>query len=214
MIIDISRRLINPKARQWLLRNRHLKAKELKLDDSEYRLLDLYGAVSGWDKRYEHIFEAVHATDKQIGDILRWSSSKTCRVRNKLIKKGLVEEIDIGAYKILFHFHKDENLILQSQVANLQTETAEAKEEIADLQPVRGQNINTSLYSSNKVYVALHTRDEYIRVIKIVEDVTKQINDAKGWFSDDPEMKKLVEEQQQQANAMLMYEIENDLLPI
>lgn len=213
--MNILRRLANPKAYQRLYRNRHLTAKSFNLNDQEYRLWDLYGAVCGWDKRYNDIFQAVHATDEEIADILGWSSSKTCRTRNGLMKKGIVKERTRGIYEILLIPSLDsEPAKLQDEIADSQAEVAATKEKNADLQPIQGQNDNSSLYSSKGVYTSLRTREEYDDVKKRVDNLTNRIDKIDGWLSDDPAIKAMVDEQQCLAEAMLMYEIENDLLPI
>lgn len=213
--MNILRRLVNPKAYQRLYRNRHLTAKSLNLNDQEYRLWDLYGAVSGWDRRYDEIFQAVYATDEEIANILGWSPSKTCRTRNGLMKKGIVKERTRGIYEILLIPSLDnEPAKMQGKIASTQGETAEVKEVNADLQPIQGQTDNSPLYSSKGVYTSLRTRDEYDDVKKRVDDLTNRIDKIGGWLSDDPAIKTMVDEQQRLAEAMLMYEIENDLLPI
>lgn len=129
MKLHIERRLLNTKARQRLFKNRHLHARELRLDDAEFRLLDLYGAVISWDKvNYPDQYESVKATDQQIGEILMWSYSKVCRVKNKLIKKGLVRKDGNADYKVLRIFDKE------MPIADMQENVANSQKEIATMQ--------------------------------------------------------------------------------
>lgn len=212
--MNITRRLAN-KSWQKLYRNRHLTAKKLNLSDQEFRLWDLYGAVSGWDKKYEEIFQAVHATDEEIAGILGWSSSKTCRTRNGLIKKGVMKERTRGVYEILLIPSPDsEHAKMQDKNASTHVEIAEVKEVNADLQPIQGKNDDSPIFSSRGVYTSLRTREEYEDIKNIVDDLSNGITEADGWLSNDPKMKAMVDEQQRLAGLMLMYEIENDLLPI
>jgi len=213
--MKILRRLVNPKAYQRLYRNRHLTAKSFDLNDQEYRLWDLYGAVSGWDRRYDEIFQAVDATDEAIANILGWSSSKTCRTRNGLMRKGLVKERTRGVYEILIIPSPDsEPAKMQDQIASTHKEDAGVNEENAVVQPIQGKNDNSPLYSSKRFYASLRTREEYENIKNRVNDLTNKIEKIGGWLSKDPAIKALVDEQQRLANMMLMYEIENDLLPI
>lgn len=213
--MNILRRLNNPKAHQRLYRNRHLRAKELNLSDPEYRLWDLYGAVSGWDKKYNEIFEMIHATDEQIAEILNWSPSKTCRTRNELIKKGLIKEQTRGIYKILFIPSPDsETAVMPDKNAQMQPKLAPMEIEPATTQANPGINSESPLYSSKGIYTLLRTKDEYIRVKNRVNDLTKKITEVDGWLSDNPKLKAMVEEQQRLANLMLTYEIEHDLVPL
>lgn len=211
--MNILRRISN-NSYQKLYRNRHILAKDLNLNDQEYRLWDLYGALAGWDKRYEDIFQIVHATDEEIANITGWSTSKTCRTRNGLIRKKLVSEKSRGVYKILLIPCKDnKNASVSDETANLKDEVAPKTEESADLQLVSGKSDKSSLYSFNGVYGSIRTKEEYMDVKKREEEVSEMINKSDGWLSDDPDMKKLVDEQQRLAGLQLEYEIENDLIP-
>ena len=216
MKLHIERRLLNPRGKQTLYRNRHLYAKILKLNDAEYRLLDLYGALIVWDKKnYPEQYESVQASDKQISDILRWSVSKVCRTKNKLIEKKLVRMDGIADYKVLLIFNKEIEVdALHNVFTNKQNDVAVVTNQIANLQTISGQNINSSICSYKLRYVSLKSRDEYIDVKKQVDDLTEQITKSDGWFSEDPKLEEMVDKQQYLANLMLVYEIENDLLPI
>ena len=215
MKLHIERRLTNPKGRQILYRNRHLCARALKLDDAEYRLLDLYGSLIVWDKdNYPEQYGSVQASDKQIGDILDWDTSKVCRAKKRLIKKKLVRMDGIADYKILLIFDKEidvENL--QNTIAQKQNNVAEVKSNNANLQTIPGKKTDSVICSYKLRYVSLKSRDEYIDVKKQVDDLTNKITESDGWFSEDPKMKALVEKQQYLANLMLEYEIDNDLIP-
>lgn len=81
------------------------------------------------------------------------------------------------------------------------------------MQEIQGQTASISLSSSKYQYVVIKTKKEYEEIKNKVDVLTKEIDDFNGWLSDDPKLKKMVEEQQKLANAMLMYEIEHDLLP-
>lgn len=59
---------------------------------------------------------------------------------------------------------------------------------------------------------SIKTDEEYKLVKARVEKLGKIIGD--NWFSDNPRIKKLVQEHQHLANKMLEYEIEHDLIPI
>lgn len=211
--MNISNRLNN--SWQRIYRNRQLVAKQLGLSDQEYRLWDLYIAVNGWDKRYEESYQAVHATDKQIADILGWSSSKVCRTRSGLVKKGVIRERERSVQEMLLLPGKlDDIAQLQNKDANLHEQIAEVKNEIADSQPIQGKNNNDSLVSYNGMYFPIKTKERYEEVKSTVDNLTKQIDEVKGWLSDDPKMIAMVNEQQRLAGMMLEYEIEHDLLPI
>lgn len=210
----IERRLKNTRARQRLYKNRHLHARELKLDDAEFRLLDLYGAVINWDKvNYPDQFETVKASDQQIGDILVWSNSKVCRVKNKLIKKGLVRKDGNADYKVLRIFDKETPVAnMQENIAPVQEKVAPMQENIADLQEIQGKMDSFPLSSSKYQYV-IKNKEEYEETKNKVEALSNKIDELHGWLSNDPKLRSMVNEQQRLANAMLMYEIDNDLLP-
>lgn len=78
-------------------RSRHLLAKELDLKDEEYRLWDFMVATCGWDNRHVDSYLIVEATLEHIASFLCWSTSKTSRVMNILIGKGIiVRKKDVG----------------------------------------------------------------------------------------------------------------------
>lgn len=60
----------------------------------------------------------------------------------------------------------------------------------------------------------IKTKEEYEQLKARVEALSKKIDDSSGWLSEEPAMRKMVNEQQRLAGQMLEYEIENDLLPI
>ena len=211
--MSISNRLNN--SWQRIYRNRQLVAKKLGLSDQEYRLWDLYIAVNGWDKRYEESYQAVHATDKQIAGILGWSQSKVCRTRSGLVKKGVIRERARSIQEMLLLPGKlDDIAQLQNKDASMHEEISDLEDKNANLQPIQGKNDNDSLVSYNGLYFAIKTRERYGEVKNMVDNLTKQIDEVKGWLSEDPKMKAMVNEQQRLAGLMLDYEIENDLLPI
>lgn len=214
MKVPIERRLVNPRGKQTLYRNRHLHARELKLSDAEYRLLDLYGAVSGWDTRYSGQYETVQATDKEIAEILGCDKTTVSKTRKKLMLKNLVRKDGPGDYKILRIFNKEVPIDGKHvKVADFQLSVANSKQEVAKIQEDQGYDSTSTISSSKEVYVFIRTEQEYKKVSERVNLLTQKLDEIHGWLSDDPKLIAMVGEQQRLANAMLMYEIEHDLLP-
>lgn len=210
--MNILRRLNN--TYQKVYRNRHLVAKQLNLKDSEYRLWDLCLAIYDWDKKHEETYQTVETTDKILADILGWSSSKVCRVRNGLIEKGTIKEKARSLYEVvLLPSSKNNTAKLQDENANLQDQIAETQENIAELQSNQDKTDETTIVSYKGKY-RINTVDEYNDIKNKVDELSKNIDEKHCWLSDKPEEKILVDEQQRLAGLMLNYEIENDLLPI
>jgi len=65
-----------------------------------------------------------------------------------------------------------------------------------------------------KQEIAIKTKEEYEEIVKKVDALSKKIDESSGWLSEEPAMRKMVNEQQRLAGQMLEYEIEHDLLPI
>lgn len=210
--MNILRRLNNTYQRVY--RNRHLVAKQLILKDSEYRLWDLYLAIYDWDKKHKETYQTVETTDSILADILDWSSSKVCRVRNGLIEKGAIKEKARSFYEVvLLPSSKNDVAKLQDDNANLHNEIAKTQENIAEMQSNQDKTDQSTIVSYKGKY-SISTEEEYISIKLKVDELSKQIDEINCWLSNRPEEKALVDEQQQLSNLMLNYEIENDLLPI
>lgn len=210
--MNILRRLNN--TYQKVYRNRHLVAKQLNLKDSEYRLWDLCLAVYDWDKKHEETYQTVETTDSILADILNWSSSKVCRVRNRLIVKGAIKEKARSFYEVVLLPSSNNDIAkLHDDNANLHNEIAETQENIAELQSNQDETDKTTIVSYKGKY-SISTEEEYISVKLKVDELSKQIDEINCWLSNKPEEKTLVNEQQRLAGLMLTYEIDNNLLPI
>lgn len=212
MNMQISRRLNNTYQRVY--RNRHLIAKNLKLNDREYRLWDLYIALYDWDKDHTETYQTVQATDLVLSEVLGWSPPKVCRVRNLLLKKGAIKPIGRSIYTIVLLPQKENNFAgLQNSIAEMQDEIAPVQEKVAEVQQIQGYSDPNTIVSYKDKY-RINTEEEYTRAKIRVDELSKQIDKMGCWLSDKPEEKVLVDEQQRLAGEMLIYEIDNDLLPI
>lgn len=210
--MNILRRLNN--TYQKVYRNRHLIAKGLVLDDPEYRLWDLYIALYDWDKSHSETFQTVEATDLVLKEILDWSISKVCRVRNRLLKKGAIKPVGRSIYTVSLLPQKENDIAsLKNNVAQMQNEIAPMQEKIAEKQQFQGYLDSNTIVSYKGKY-RINTVDEYNDIKNKVDELSKNIDEKNCWLSDKPEERTLVDEQQRLAGLMLNYEIENDLLPI
>lgn len=212
MNMQISRRLNNTYQRVY--RNRHLIAKNLKLNDREYRLWDLYIAIYDWDKGHIETYQTVQATDLMLSEVLGWSPSKVCRVRNLLLEKGSIKSTARSTYSIVLLPQKENNIAeLKDDTAKMQDDIAPVQEKVAEVQQIQSYPTpNTTVSYKDKYRIS--TEEEYVRVKIRVDQLNKQIDVMHCWLSDKPEEKVLVDEQQRLAGEMLIYEIDNDLLPI
>ena len=201
------------KTYQKLYRNRHLVATQLELDDAEYRLWDLYTALYDWDQKHTETFGTVEATDKEIADILLWSSSKVCRTRNRLLEKQVVTPIKKSGYRIFPSLElKNSSTDTQEKIANVHDGNASMKQDIALVQQNRDHTSPSSIVSYKDKYKFTNTKEEYQRIKFQIEELAGRIDDR--WFDSNPEVQKLVGKHQVLAHQMLYYEIENNLLPI
>ncbi|MCL5090834.1 MAG: hypothetical protein M1514_02370 [Patescibacteria group bacterium] len=193
-------------------RNRHHVAKRLNLKDSEYRLWDLYLAVYDWDKKHEETYQTVETADKVLANVLNWSPSKVCRVRNRLIKKEAIREKARSFYEVVLLPSSKNNVAkLQDDNANLQDQIAELQENTAKLQSNQDKTDQTTIVSYKGKY-CISTEEEYRSVKDKVDLLSQKIGN--NWFDDQPEVKQMIFEHEALANAMLSYEIDHDLLPI
>lgn len=145
---------------QKVYRNRHVLAKNLVLDDAEYRLWDLLIALYDWDKKHEEDYGTVKATDRGLAELLNWSYSKVCRARNGLLMKGIIFRRDRSVYKIFPLPQLNENISLtQQNVAEMQNEISTEQQDIASLQQKQGYSGNSSIVSyKDKFSIGSHRR--------------------------------------------------------
>ena len=173
--MQISRRLNNTYQRVY--RNRHLIAKDLKLNDREYRLWDLYIAIYDWDKKHTETFQTIQATDLMLAEVLSWSPSKVCRVRNLLLKKGTIKPIGRSSYTVVLLPQKENDIAgLQNSVAEMQDEIAPVQEKVAEVQQIQGYSTPNTIVSYKDKY-RINTEEEYVRVKLKVDELNKQIDE-------------------------------------
>jgi hypothetical protein len=191
---------------QKVYRNRHLWSRNLRLTDAEYRLWDLFVALYDWDKKHNETYETIEATDCQIAKILDWSDSKSCRVRNNLLRKvkGYLKQIGRSSYKI-------QPIINEEEIAPMQNKDDQMQEKLAPMQENSIQQEPNSIVSYKDKYL-IDTEDKYKSIKAVVNNLEEKIKNR--WLSDNIEDKLLVEEHQKLANSLLSYEINNDLLPL
>lgn len=142
-------------------RNRHLLAKELNLKDEEYRLWDFMVATCGWDSRHIDTYLIVEATLGHIAGFLHWSTSKTSRVMNNLINKGIIVRKKDAGYEIKLRAErgseeKDKEGLMEMgiDVSPLAKYFLSAKKEVLPAQRDQGYSPVPSLVSSNASLVS------------------------------------------------------------
>lgn len=186
-------------------------AKELALNDAEFRLWELYLALYDWDKKHTETYLTVEATDRQISEVLMWSAPKVCRTRNQLLAKRLISQIKTSVVKVLLIPHKDiEFASLQEKVAEMKYHNSQVKQKIAPVKRLSGSFNQNSLVSYKDKYRFIKDNKQY----QEIESLTNELGDYIGdrWFEE--ETREVVNEHQRLAGLMLEYEIENNLLPI
>lgn len=155
---------------QRLNRSRHLIAKELGLSDSEFRLLDLFGALSGWDSSYEHLYHKVYVTLKELANVLCWDESKASRISSSLIQKGLIERVNRCEYTVKVLSEKGSEDKDNEQIAKIQEKLARSQKSLAKTQGNLANPQDNQGYSSNSSLVSfksnssLRTDKEYLEI--------------------------------------------------
>lgn len=171
---------------QRLYRNRHLIAKKCGMDDSEYRLWDLYLAIYDWDKTHAATFETFTATDANIAEILGWSTSKVCRARHELLGKKVIEIVERSVYRVkLLPVKENEIANLQGKNAELQGKIAHMQQDFSPVQQNQGSELVNSIVSSKGKYKDYYLQDDYLRRLKNL------IGDQ--WLNPDSRIKKHIE---------------------
>lgn len=133
---------------QMVPRSRHLIARVLDLDDKEYRLWDLFSALTPYDYSKKEVVPYVETTDLQLSQIMgdkKWTRSVICKTRQELEAKNVIQKLKNSSYRILVLMDRDIPAFLHDEVVKL-------KEEIANMQyepEVKTKVSNTSNKSSN-----------------------------------------------------------------
>lgn len=224
-------------------RNKWRFIQEGLLNIQELALLEFYADIFDFDSRHDEVglFEVDF---HKISKIFNCSVNTIRNWHNKLLKVGFIQRTDNknlyslscylryvtpGYWKgeaakyVEIENNQPVEVILQSFGINLQSSKRK-------FQPFVKKETNSASNSNSialgsykdesrdyqdnqlKELRSIKTDEEYKLVKARVEKLGKTIGD--NWFSDNPRIKKLVQEHQHLANKMLEYEIEHDLIPI
>ena len=131
-----------------LSKGRHLMSRMFGLGDAEFRLFELYTDAYLWDERYREEYGTVSFPDRVVAKFLGWSPSKVCRIRAKLIEKGLVTEVARGIHAVNPVFEYKSKLANMKQIiADTQKENSPVDQDVASVQQDRTQKGEDSLLS-------------------------------------------------------------------
>src|SRR3989344_780875 len=112
------------------------------------RLFELYTDAYLWDERYREEYGTVSFPDRVVAKFLGWSPSKVCRIRAKLIEKGLVTEVARGIHAVNPVFEYKSKLANMKQIiADTQQENSPVDQDVASVQQDRTQKGEDSLLS-------------------------------------------------------------------
>ncbi|MEK7095639.1 MAG: hypothetical protein AAB917_03190 [Patescibacteria group bacterium] len=177
----ISKRL-ERQLRDWqpMDRDRFLHSRRLRLNDYEFLIWEAYSAFSDWNKKHIEDCGTFEVTDLETASVLGWSSAKTCRTRNSILKKGLITKIDLRRYRV--HDLK-EVASVNFESAPVQEDVAVAQEKIASVQVERGYFSSPSLVSYKNVFVSC-LKVEYEAIVKELKFLYTDASDLE-WIDSD-----------------------------
>lgn len=220
-------------------RGKFLLVQRKVLSNSEYILWDLsFSVLADWDKNHPTKYGTFEYTQDEIAYFLGCDNTSVSKNSRNLYKLGLWKKRGDGRI-IVCGFDIVENLAtvtkadgivdIQSYIGKTQNYFEDTQQIIEKAQPVLSKGISThqaqnfenlqhftpkdSLVSSKVSFsLVIKDRKEYQRIKERVDELGVQLKDK--FLDEDAETKKLVDEHQRLAESMLMYEIENDMLPI
>jgi len=159
----------------YVSRDRHLRAKEQRLSDREFRLLEIFRDLSDWDSRHTETYLTFEAQNVDIATLLGWSVSKVSRVRELLISKNLIKVNNVGLF-VVSDFSGNADLTAEQiflgessgrvSNANLQRENVVVQKQIASVQQNRSYNSKNTLVSFNGDFSSLRPCDRYLELEK------------------------------------------------
>lgn len=168
-------------------KDRFLLLERGDITQEELLLYELGMAITDWDRTHTETFGSFQATNLELAEILRWKSDSTVsRHKASLIQKGffkLTEDRRIIPKDFeIWELRKP--AIVQNQIAEMQTDSANKHEPSAKMQELSPQNTDYPLVSykgnigsSNSEYIS---DDELDRIALEIDKQTEKEKSEKN----------------------------------